>query len=443
MQNMKIPAVAASLFIALAILLIPLPLEENAHRMLSIALFMAAMWVSEAMPLHVTALLGSVLMIIFVPLEAKTVFAPYFSPAVVLLLGGFFYARAMQKHGLDRHLATWLISHFGTDPKWFLLGMMSATAFLSFWVSNTATAAIMMPIAIFAIGSSGVGKRISSFAKATVMGVAFAATIGGMATIVGTPPNAIAVENLAEHGIRISFFDWVYHALPYVCLLVPLTWLILVAIYRPEIKRVTLPQKTEAWTKEQQKTVALGLAIVLLWMTSFYHKVPDSAISVLAVVALYAADILDKEDMGRIDWAILLLVGGGLSLGTSIEASGLASSIGMALTTLVSGQSEFVLFLSVIAFAVIVTAFMSNTSTAALIVPIITALAISIGPMVRELTILAGLASSLNFLTPFGTPPSAMAYSSGHISVLDMLKAGIPITIAAMLLLAALAWLYW
>jgi sodium-dependent dicarboxylate transporter 2/3/5 len=438
--GLKLRLLLIAIILAAVAYLIAEPLEGQARTMLAIAVFTGAMWATEALPLHVTALLGTVLAILFVPIGTTEAFAPYFSPVVVLLLGGLALARAMEKHGLDRKMASWMLSRFGNEPRMFLLGLMVATAFLSFWISNTATAAIMLPIAISVLAASGAAKKGSSYAKATVIAVGFAATIGGMATLVGTPPNAIAVANLAERSITVSFFDWAYHGLPFVALLIPLAWLVITSIHRPEIKKVKMEQEKKMGGNSAG-VLAIGALTALLWMTSSYHGIPDAVVSVLALVALYVAGLLDRNDIARMDWAILLLVGGSLGLAYGIGVSGLSGYMASALASIVSGQGEIVLLVGVALFTIVVTSFMSNTSTAALVVPIVAAM--PLGGSVRELVILAGMASSLNFLTPAGTPPSAMAYSSGYITVWDMVKPGVVITIIAVLLLVFLAWLYW
>lgn len=436
----KLRFLLVAIILAAAAYLAAGTLESQARTMLAITIFTGVMWATEALPLHVTALLGTVLAILFVPIGTTEAFAPYFSPVVALLLGGLALARAMEKHGLDRKMASWMLVRFGNEPRMFLLGLMVATAFLSFWISNTATAAIMLPIGVSVLAASGAAKKGSPYAKATVIAIAFAATIGGIATLVGTPPNAIAVADLAERGITVTFFDWAYHGLPFVALLLPLAWLAITAIHRPEIKKVTMKQEKKT-DGNGSGVLAIGALTVLLWMTSSYHGMPDAVVSVLAIIALYVAGLLDKNDIARMDWAILLLVGGSLGLAYGIGVSGLSGYMASALALIVSGQGEIVLLLGVTLFAVVVTSFMSNTSTAALVVPIVVAM--PLGGSVRELAILAGVASSLNFITPAGTPPSAMAYSSGYISVWDMVKPGVVITIIGVLLLVFLAWLYW
>ncbi|HID72526.1 TPA: DASS family sodium-coupled anion symporter, partial [Candidatus Micrarchaeota archaeon] len=313
----------------------------------------------------------------------------------------------------------------------------------SFWISNTASTAIMLPIVLFTLSRSKLRPFGSNYAKAVVLGVAFAATIGGIGTIVGTPPNGITVANLAEEGIYVSFAEWLFYSLPFVIIFLPLTWLILTTVYRPEVKKIPLAQKSGRWTKNHKKVMAIGALTMLLWMTSVFHGVPDSTVALIPVILLYLLGLLGKEDISKIDWSVLLLFGGGLSLGTAIDASGLSGYLGGLLGGMVAGQSLFMLFLAVIVFAVVMTLSASNTATAALIVPVVIPLAMATGADIKELAIIAGIGTSLDFLVPMGTPPSAIAYSSGHIRVWDMLKAGFFVTIAGIVLLAVLATLYW
>ncbi len=434
-------AMAFSAALAVACWLLAPGLAPQARTLLAITVFTGAMWFSEALPLHVTALLSTLLLVVFASVPAASAFSPYFSPTVVLFFGGFMIARAMQKHGLDRHIAFGMSSRFGQTPQAFLFGLMAVTALLSLWISNTAATAIMLPIALVAV--AGLKKGRSSYAKAVVLSIAFASTIGGIGTLVGTPPNGITVADLAEKGIEVSFLDWLGYGMPFVLLFLPVCWLMLVVMFPPEISRVAFPEKASAWTREHSLVLGvLGLA-VLAWVTSSFHHVADAVVSVAAVVLLYCLGLLRTDDLSRIEWSALLLFGGGLALGASIDASGLGSVAAGLLAALLQGQAMLVVFMALLVFVVLMTLTASNTATAALIIPVAMSLAPQLGLGVKQLSVLAGMGTSLDFIVPIGTPPSAIAYSTGYIRMGDMVKAGIPITIAGVLLLSLLAWIFW
>jgi sodium-dependent dicarboxylate transporter 2/3/5 len=436
-------------FVALALVLAVLswyadvPLDDQARTVMAITIFAGILWLTEALPLHVTALTVPPLLVVFGGFGTKEAFSPFFAPTIVLFFGGFMIARAMQKHGLDRHIASGFISHFGSKPKNLLLGIMVITAFLSFWISNTASTAIMLPIILYAITKSKIGADKPNTRKAFVLGVAFAATIGGIGTIVGTPPNGIAVANLAEQGIHVSFLEWMYYAMPFTILFLPVAWFILVNIYKPEVKKVNIPKEKEEWSAEHKKIAAIGGLTAFVWITSFMHGISDSVTAVFAVVLLYLFGLLKKGDVSKIQWSALLLFGGGLSLGAAIDSSGLSLYLSTLFAAVVAGQGYFVILAGVIVFAVLMTLTASNTATAALIVPVMIPLAGMLDIGIKELAIIAAIGTSLDFLVPVGTPPSAIAYSSGYVTVKDMMKVGVVITIAGILLLSVLAWLYW
>lgn len=431
-----------SLALALLAYFAPIGLEGEAHTLLWLTVLTGALWFSEAMPLHVTALLSTILLVLSGAATPAKAFSPYFSTTIVLFFGGFMMARAMQRHGLDRRIAVAFSSRFGTEPRMFLLGLMATCAFLSLWVSNTAATAMMLPIALFAISGAVKDGRKSSYAKSVVLGVAFAATIGGIGTIVGTPPNGIAVAGLSEAGIQVTFLEWMLHGMPFVVLFIPVSWLILTAVFPPEIKKVALKREKAKWGMEHWMISGVLALTIAVWVTSFLHGVSDAVVSVGAVIALYGLGLLETEDVSKIDWATLLLFGGGLSLGAAIDASGLGAVLGGMLGGLIAGQGLFVVMLAVAVFAVIMTLSASNTATAALLVPVLMPLSSVVGAGMKQLVILGAMGTSLDFIVPVGTPPSAIAYSSGYVSVGDMAKAGIWISIAGVLLLAGMAMLW-
>jgi len=428
---------------ALAVLLwfVPLNAGPQAQMLLAITVFTGAMWLTEALPLHVTALLSTALLIVLGSVSPSSAFSHYFSPLVVLFFGGFMIARAMQRHGLDRQIAIAASAMFGTNPALFLLGLMASTAFLSLWISNTAAAAIMLPIGIFTI--SRMKKPDANYAKAVVLGIAFAASIGGIGTLVGTPPNAIAVADLAEKGITVTFLDWLGYGLPFTLIFLPVSWLLLLVIFPLQAGGITIKGKAMAWKAEQGMVLGvLGIA-ALCWLTSSIHHIPDAVVAIGAVVLLYVLGLLRGDDVSKIEWPALLLFGGGLALGAAIDSSGFGAYLGNLLGSVLGGQETFGIYLSTIGFTVAMSLGASNTATAALSVPIMISLAASLGIGIKQLAILAGMGASLSFILPIGTPPLTMAYSSGYVTMKDMAKAGIAATLAGALLLAALAWLFW
>ncbi|MFQ6020679.1 MAG: SLC13 family permease [Candidatus Aenigmatarchaeota archaeon] len=422
---------------------LPLGIPDQAHIVLSILITVGALWFTEAIPLHATALLIPFLIVLFTDTSVKDVFAPFFDPVVILLMGGFTLAYGLRKFHLDEEIAYYFVNKIGTSPRKFLLAIMFVAAFLSMWMSNSATTAIMIPIVLVVLSTSGLKHLESSYAKSAVLGVAYAATIGGLATIVGTTPNAIAVKFLADQGVNISFTGWMYHALPLVIFLLPITWLVLTLMYKPEIKELKVRKHVSHLTKSQKKTLAIFFITVILWLTTSIHGVSSFMVALIPILLFYFLKMFDVKDFGRIHWDILILVGGGLSLGSAIISSGLNSVIASAMQGVITGNPLFIMLFIVSIFCIIFTLVSSNTGTASFVIPIIIPLAMALGIDIRILAILAGIAVSLDFMVPVGTPPNAIAYSTRYVRLRDMVKSGIVIAIIGALLLSGFAFLYW
>jgi len=430
------------LLIGVFVYFLPLNIPNEAQTVLSISIAIGILWLTEAMPLHVTSLLIPFFLVLFSGIDLTEAFIPFFDPIVVLLLGGFALAYGLQKYHLDETIAYFFVNKMGTSPKRFLLGIMIATTFLSMWMSNTATAAVMMPIVLIVLIDSKL-KPGSSYAKAAVLGVAFAATIGGLGTIVGTTPNAMAVKFLANQGITISFFDWIYHALPFSFIFLFISWFILTKIYKPEIKQIHVKKYSTKLSNHQKKTLAIFILTAFLWLTSEIHKISISLIALIPIFLFYILKMFNAEDFEKFHWDILILVGGGLSLGFAVSSSGLNIIIADVMKNIIGGNPLLIILFLVSIFCIGMTIFTSNTGTAAFIIPTVIPLANLLGIDAKILVILAGMSVSLDFLVPVGTPPNAIAYSTGYIHVKDMVKVGLVLVLIASLLLSFLAWLYW
>ena len=432
-----------SFLAGLLVYFLPFNISYQAHVVLAILVTIGSLWLTEAMPIHVTSLLIPFFLVLLANIDTTEAFVPFFDPVIVLLLGGFALAYGLQKYHLDETIAFFFINKIGTSPKRFLLAIMLATAFLSMWMSNTATAAVMMPIVLIVLVDSKLKPFKSTYAKSIILGVAFAATIGGLGTIVGTTPNAMAVKFLADQGTTILFFDWMYYALPFTFIFLFVCWFVLTKVYKADIKELRVKKYSTKLTNHQKKTLAIFALTAFLWLTSEIHKVSISLIALIPIFLFYILKLFDTEDFGKFHWDTLILVGGGLSLGSAISSSGLNVVVADLMRILMGGNPLFIVLFLISIFCIAMTVFTSNTGTAAFIMPIVIPLAASLGIDAKILVILAGISVSLDFLVPVGTPPNAIAYATGYIHIKDMVKTGVIIALIGAFLLSLLVWMYW
>jgi len=417
-------------------------LSSDAHAVLTIAIVAMILWLTEAIPLHVTSLVIAFLLAVFAKLPAGDVFAPFFDPVIALLLGGFILAVALQKHDLDRKLAYGFTQRIGSTPKKFMFGIMLFTAFFSMWITNTATTATVLPIAIAVLVASKI-KIGSNYSKALILGVAYAATIGGISTIIGSTPNAIVVSFLAKENIFINFTSWMYYAFPFVLVMIPVSWFVLLKIFRPEISELKVAKTKRKYNFSQKLVLLIFFITIILWLTNTFHGISSSIIALVPIILLYLFNLLNTADFAKAKWSSLILFGGGLSLGSAIHSTGLDLVMAKALENVISGLPIFIIFIIIAAFGIVLTAFLSNTAAAALMIPIMMPLSQSLGLDIRILAILAALGVSFDLILPIGTPPGTMAYSTGYIKVWDMVKSGLILSAIGLVVLASFAFLYW
>ncbi len=412
---------AAAFVLGVLAYLAPFPsMPELARRCLGIVTVAGYLWVTEAVPLYSTSFLVVFLEVLLLSgplkLDAGVFIAPFFDRVIMLFLGGFVLAETLGKFALDTMLAGFVLERTGTRPRRVLLGMMFVAAFLSMWMSNTAATALLIGMALTVI------RRLPDdepFRTALILGIPFAANIGGIATPIGSPPNAIAIGVLAEQGIRISFSKWMLFGLPVTALLFFFIWWLLLRLFPPRVTAVALPPtRSEPLSRRQKAVIAVFVVTVLLWLTAELHRLPAAVVATIPALVFTGFGFLDTDDFGRIGWDILILMGGGLSLGVAIKSSGLADWL---LSTLRLGSTNVVLLtVFVILAAMVVTTFISNTSAAAMLLPLVAGLASHPAPLVLA----AGIAVSVSMVLPISTPPNAIAYGSGLVKVRTMATAG-------------------
>jgi sodium-dependent dicarboxylate transporter 2/3/5 len=421
-------------------------LEPQQRLVLAVVAVAVVLWVSEVLPLYITSLLSSFLLIVVAGFGAQEIFQPYFDSVIVLFLGGFILARGMQKYGLDSFIATALLGRIGTHPYAFILGLMSATAFLSMWMSNTAAAAIMIPICIVVLKENGLLSHTSRFAKGCVLAVAYAATIGGLATIVGSPPNAIAVRFLAENNIErieITFLGWMLQTLPFVIVALLYVWLVVCLINPPEVKEITLRRKEGGLTREQYLILGVFGVTVLGWLTTQLTGLASATVALVPILLLYGMRLLDDTDLGKISWGTLLLFGGGLSLGQALMKVKIDVLLAETLARYLLGIPLFLIVLILVFFGILITMIVSNTASAAILVPLMIPVAKALGLDVRGMAILIAIGVSLDFMMPVGTPPNAITYSTGLVRVTEMIKNGVLMNLGTGVILALVYYFFW
>jgi sodium-dependent dicarboxylate transporter 2/3/5 len=450
-----------------ALLAPPVGMPPGAWLVAGLTLWMAAWWMTEAVPLTVTALLPFVVLPLAGVSTAEATAATYYSPILFLLLGGAFIALAIERTGLHRRLSLAILRVVGTGggPERLLLAFMISAALLSMFISNTSTALIMMPMALAVLeGGGGAETKGEAVQQAGIfgalpMGIAFAASIGGLGTIVGSPTNAIAVGLLDKiAGVRITFAEWSLYGVPLVLLSVPLAaWIVArvqqVAAHPFDLAaaRAAIDSRA-AWTAPERRLVPLFALTFLAWVTQplVAQLLPpgawtDGTIAVIAALALFllpdgtGRPLLVWREAETAPWSVIFMFGGGLALAAGMQASGLAQWIGTALLPL-EHWPLLLVALTVTALVIIVTEFASNVATATGIVPVVAALVVALGADPVLLALPAALAASWGFMLPAGTGPNAIAWATGRIRIGAMVRAGALLDVAGVVLIVGVVW---
>ncbi len=453
---------ASGLAIFIIMLLLPAPAGMNAAAWQTAALLilMAIWWMTEALPLTVTALLPFVVLPALGVMKSGAVAAAYYSPILFLVLGGAFIALAIERTGLHRRLALAILGKGGGSAGALLLAFMIATALMSMIVSNTATALIMMPIALAVLRANGVKPGHSAgLAGALPMGIAFAASIGGLGTLVGSPTNAIAAGLIEKSvGYHISFLTWAMYGMPIVILSIPIAWAILMRVQ--SVRRETFDAvaarsglgQAGAWSVAEKRLVPLILAVVAAWvvlplMGDFVPKgrFEDGTVAVIGAMLLFVIPdgtgrpLLNWKEADRAPWGVIMMFGGGLALAAGITASGLDTWLGTVLKPL-AGVNPVIIALVLVALVVVVTEFASNVATASGIMPVVGGLIIATGADPALLAISAAMASSWGFMLPSGTGPNAIAWATEHIALPRMLRSGLMLDLVGIPLIVGIVW---
>ncbi|WP_020527188.1 SLC13 family permease [Flexithrix dorotheae] len=454
-------------FIFLSIPVIP-PLNPESQKVIAIASLMISWWISEAVELPVTALVPIVLLPFTGVLDIKEATAPYSSPIVFLFMGGFVVALGMEKYQLHKRIALNIVSFTGTNANGIILGFMLATAFLSMWISNTATTVMMLPIAVSVISllsdqTDPESKGLRYFSLAIMLGIAYSANVGGISTLIGTPPNSVFAGFIYESmGFEISFLNWMLMAFPFTTVLLFITYFFLVKILYPnklghfsgsaEVIRAE-KQKLGVLKAGEKRVLIVFICTAVLWISRSYInpfipfvKLTDAGIAMTGALALFLFPInyktgefvLEWKDTTKLPWGILILFGGGLTLAAGMEKTGIIDLIGESVAD--SGHMGNLMVISIlITIMLFMTELMSNVALVTILLPVVAGVAkgLDIDPLLVAIPVT--MASSCAFMLPMATPPNAIVFASGHIKVSQMVKAGIYLNIISVILLIVLS----
>ncbi|BAK14994.1 DASS family sodium-coupled anion symporter [Solibacillus sp. FSL W7-1472] len=450
------------LFVLTLLFFQPEGLSTEARGVLASTIWIATWWITEAIPIPATSLLPLVLFPLTNSLDMKVTASSYGDETIFLFMGGFIIALAMEKWNLHRRIAISIISMVGTNMDRIVLGFMIATGFLSMWISNTATAMMMIPIGLAIINQVADGLKNDpsidtspqrfAFGKALMLGIAYSASLGGIATLIGTPPNTLLAGAINKmYGIELSFAGWMLFGVPFAWIFIFVTWIYLVKIAFPS-KLKTMPGGRAVIDKQkkdlgeasfEEKLVFIVFALAAFsWITrtfllsKFVDGLTDGMIAVIFALVLFALPsanrkgerLMDWQTAVKLPWGILLLFGGGLAIASGFVGTGLSEWIGTQLMGL-EGVSVIVLIFLVAALVLGLTEITSNTATASMMFPIMASLAVALGVHPYALMIAAGVAASCAFMLPVATPPNAAVFGSGYIKIKDMMKAGFALNV--------------
>ncbi|MGD9397557.1 MAG: DASS family sodium-coupled anion symporter, partial [Candidatus Thorarchaeota archaeon] len=438
----------------------------NSQSSVMILTVVAILWFSEGISLVATSLLIPILIVLTDIRPPQTALAPFFDPAVALIFGGFLIGRALTKYELDKRLALLILSRGEGSGSGLILTVMGITAFLSMWISNTASAAIMIPIALAVISRIRDLDVRTKYGKALVLGVAYSATLGGVASLVGSPPNPLAATYINSFlGIQFTFMSWIPFGLPVVLIMLPLIWRWLIFRFKlpkgieemHELKEISYKEylKLGPMPTEQKLVVLIFISTIVLWFTEKLpdfianaigwtgHGISSAVVALIGGLSLMILRLLDEKDVSSgISWSSLLILGSGIALGGAMIDTGLSSFIAQQM----SGLGIFPSFLVVIiigCIAVLVTMVASNTGAAVILIPIAIPLATGLGIDPLLIVMVIAIAVSMDFALPTGTPPSTIAYSTGKVEMREMVTAGLIVDLIAILVVTIIVvWLW-
>tara|TARA_Y100000739_G_C20597444_1_gene461106 strand:- start:159 stop:1628 length:1470 start_codon:yes stop_codon:yes gene_type:complete len=449
-------------FILVILFFHPEGLTLQANAIIASTVWMAIWWITEAIPISVTALLPIILFPLTGGLELSETTASYGHKYVFLYLGGFIIAIAMQKWNLHKRIALNIISFIGTNVIKIILGFMVATAFLSMWISNTATAVMMLPIAMAIVDQlkdnpDTIENENKIFGKALMLGIAYSASIGGISTLIGTPPNLILAGVVEEtFGYEITFSTWFKFGFPISLILLFLCWKYLTGIafkfeqksFPGGIKEIKKQLQKIGKISYEEKLVALIFTLTAIaWVTRDILKliipvIDDTIIVMISALIIFLLPTNDKkrrlinwEEASKLPWGILLLFGGGMALASGFKESGLALWIGTQMT-LLDGINLFLLLFVLIASVNFLTEITSNLATTAMLLPILYPMAMTIDVHPFILMVSAAVAASCAFMLPVATPPNAVVFGSGYLRIPDMVRVGIWMNVLSIILLS-------
>jgi len=414
---------------------------QDASVVLGLLGFVVVLWVTEALPLFVTSLIIPVVLVFSGVASAGDATAPFFNPIIVLFFAGFLMAEAMKRSLLDRYLAVNITARSGRSPVVLYGAMIGLTAVMSMFMSNTASAAVLIPIAIAV--SAPLGHE--GFKRALVLGIAFAATIGGVGSAIGTPANQLAIEFLDEFGGRsISFVEWFAFGLPVVVLLLPIMGVYLWKTSRVSVDRGRFAEAARVAdaerirlgrpTRDQMIVLAVFVTVVIGWLTQTWHGIHPGVVALAGAIALYILRRLEPEDLTRISWPALLTFGGGLTLGLFIVRTGTSDYLATRLAGL-ADIPNLAALLVVAAITLVLTTVASNTASAAILIPLAIPLAGVLGVSATTLVVVVAVASSIDFALVIGTPPTMIAYATRLYTAGQIFRKGIVLDVIGILLL--------
>jgi len=463
----KIGLAAGPLVFVLVVLSPVEGLSYEAKIVLGLALWMGSWWVTAAIPIYATALVPIVVLPAAGAMPLADVVEPYADRIIFLFMGGLLLAKAVEKSGAHKRFALGIVGLFGTKPKYIVAGFMVVTGVLSAWMSNTATAMVMVPIAAAVVALVADERQRSRFGVCLILAVAYSASLGGMATLVGTPPNAVfASLSKSLLAVDVSFVQWMAVGVPASALSIFVAWLYMVHV-GTRVDGVVIAGGRELvrgmlaglgrMTGQEKAAVALFAAAALAWITRglvWGHLAPGIDDAVIAIAAAMLAfvitakasgepgqkrkPLLDWEAASKVPWGVLLLVGGGLSLAGAFSATGLDAWLAGNLAFL-GGMHYLVVVLMIAGVTVIISEMISNTATVALIIPVSASLAGALGINPMLLMVPVAVASAYGFMMPVGTPPNAIAFASGYVTAPRMARVGVVLDIIGVVLVSVIS----